>query len=187
MGAVPGGLVRVDGQWRWVMGFLLDVRPVTNAEWDAFVWATGAPRPPWLRRPGFDDPQQPVVGITLAHARAFCRWARKRLPTEAEWLRAARGPSHDAPFPWGTDDPDEGRVHYRRTVRRGPASVGSLSMSTRGAGPYGHVDLLGNVWEWCANGALRGGFWGSESVHLEDRLTEPADRISAGIGFRCAR
>ena len=89
---VPGGKVRVgEGRKRRVRSFRLDLRPVTNGEFLEFLMASGGAPPPWMFRLGFDDPEQPVVGVTLHQARAYARWVGKRLPTEAEWLWAARG------------------------------------------------------------------------------------------------
>jgi len=177
---VPRGFVRLpDGARRWVWGFELDVRPTSNADWLAFMQATGRRRPdapPWMFRPGFDDPDQPVVGISLADARAFARWAGKRLPTEAEWQRAA-GP---AAYPWGAAPASKKLACFGA---RAPAKPGR----PEGRGPHGHEDLVGNVWERLAGGVARGGFWGSTDPTGALRLLLGPDDVSAGIGLRCAR
>ncbi len=196
---VPGGRVWLAppsdqpgarGAWRRVRGFWLDRWPVTNAEFRAFAQATGAPLPRWIARPGFDDPQQPVVGVTLPQARAYARWAGKRLPTPREWVRAARGDDL-RPQPWGDTQPHPGLavVGLGPGGAPAPATEGSPAASprARGAGPFGHLDLVGNVWEWCADGTLRGGFWGSTQTSVDARVTDRPDRESAGYGFRCAR
>lgn len=180
---VPWGRARLpDGRRAWVWGFELDVGPVTNRDWRDFMAATGCPRPPWISRPGFDDPDQPVVGVTLAEARAFAAWAQKRLPCRAEWWRAVGG-DDGRPHPWGLHSPEDAHAVFKRPPTAAPQpAVG------RAPGPYGHNDLFGNVWEWCDDGVCRGGFWGSKALtpaQLELR-TDPASR-SAGIGLRCAR
>lgn len=182
---VPSGRVWLDGRRRVrVRRFALDARPVSNAEWREFVDATGARRPPWMRRPGFDDPLSPVVGVTLEEARAYARWAGKRLPTEAEWVRAARGDDRRL-FPWGDAEPSAARAHFGRGARGAPAVLGGDR--PEGRGPFGHDDLCGNVWEWCAEGILRGGFWGAREVGIDRRLADRPDQTAGGVGLRCAR
>lgn len=183
---VPRGRVRLGGRSAWVWGFRLDARPVTNAEFGLFIRQTGRPRPPWMHRPGFGEPDQPVVGITYADARAFARWAGKRLPTEAEWVRAARGSSL-ARYPWGDAEPEAAHAHYRRGPRGAPADVTAVGARNAGDGPFGHRELLGNVWEWCAGGRLRGGFWGARTLGIDEVLEQKPDATSGGVGLRCAR
>jgi len=184
--AVPGGRVKdAAGRRRRVAPFELDVRPVTNGEYLLFAQETGREMPQWMFRAGFDDPRQPVVGVNHADASAFARWAGKRLPTAKEWLRAARGNDTRA-FPWGEGYPEAGHAHFDQGQRGGPAQVIDGPERPGGAGPFGHLDLAGNVWEWCSDGVLLGGFWGSKQLCLDEHLQPiPAD-TSAGYGFRCA-
>lgn len=178
---VPGGRVTVGGRWRLVWGFDLDERPVNNREFLAFVTATRRERPPWMFKPAFSDPDQPVVGVTHDEARAYARWANKRLPSDAEWLRAAG--AH--PFPWGHATADRSRAWFALGERGAPSAAGPERDA--GRGPYGHKDLLGNVWEWTGRGRCRGGFWGSRTLSTEQILDTDPNQRSAGIGFRCAR
>lgn len=176
MRKVPRGFVRVGGQMRWVWGFELDIRPVSNRDWLEFMHATNARRPDWMFRTGFDDPEQPIVGINAAEAEAYARWAGKRLPTEPEWLRAVG----DGPYPWGAAGVSAKYAHMKA---RAPAAPGRPD----GAGPYGHEDLVGNVWERLAGGVARGGFFGSTDPSVRERLVVAPTDISSGLGFRCAR
>jgi iron(II)-dependent oxidoreductase len=150
--------------------FYIDKQEVTNQAYRAFVNAT-AHRPPtfWNDPRQLADPAQPVVGVSWYDAQAFCTWQGKRLPTEAEWEKAARG-SDGRRYPWGNDW-DAARLHaadtlagqalndfaawtrWQRTISAGigvarPAAVGSYP---RGASPYGVLDMAGNVWEWVAD------------------------------------
>jgi len=176
MKRVARGWVRVGGRRRWVWGFLLDVRPVDNRDWLEFMTATGARRLPWMFRPGFDDPEQPAVGMTAAEAHAYARWAGKRLPTEAEWQRAVGR----APYPWGDAGASKKLAWFKD---KAPAVPGRAA----GAGPFGHEDLVGNVWERLAGGVARGGYWGSDDPRAELRLVVGEADSTAGIGLRCAR
>ena len=188
MSPVPGGIVRLpEGGLRLVSSYLLDIRPVSNADYARFIEATGAERPPWMHRPGFGDPEQPVVGITLGQARRYARWAKKRLPTPVEWLRAGIG-RDQRPYPWGESQPNLALAHFGRGKKGAPSPVEDVaSRRAGGRGPFGHFDLLGNVWEWCTDGVARGGFWGSETLDIGLNLNAEAQTVSGGIGFRCAR
>jgi len=135
-----------------VAPFLLDRTEVTNAEYHACE-AAGACRPHDTQSSvdngfgpdeAFRTPDRPISGVSHADAEAFCAWKGKRLPTEAEWERAARG-SDGRKYPWG-DTPAEPRLAVYGAVIT--EDVGSRP---RGAGPYGHLDLAGNVWEWVAD------------------------------------
>ena len=184
---VPRGRVALQGGRRVrVARFTMDVRPVTNHEFAEFVKDTGVERPPWMFRPGFGEPEQPVVGVTYDLACRYARWAGKRLPTESEWVRAARGDDGRA-YPWGDSNPDAARAHFAQPATGAPSDVESGLHRLEGAGPYGHRELVGNVWEWCEGAVLRGGFWGSNEVTIDVRLPADPSRMTGGIGFRCAR
>ena len=123
--------------------------PVTNREYRVFLDATGTPPPPWWGRAGFDAPEQPVVGVTWAEAVSFCEWLSRergrphRLPSEAEWERAARGGLEHARYPWG-DEPPVRWFGDRRGPLPAPPRVGGAP-----ANGFGLTDLVGVVHEWC--------------------------------------
>jgi formylglycine-generating enzyme required for sulfatase activity len=125
--------------------FAIDVLPVTVAQYRDFCRVTGHAMPPepiWGWR---DD--HPVVNVNWFDAFAYANWVGKRLPTEAEWEKAARG-ADGRLFPWGdTWDPSRGHC-LKGDQLTGTAPVGSYPA---GASSYGVLDLAGNIWEWCAD------------------------------------
>jgi formylglycine-generating enzyme required for sulfatase activity len=124
--------------------FSIDRFEVTRGQWNRCIAAGActAPRPLDAR---FRDPDQPIVGVSWFQARAYCAWAGGRLPTEAEWEKAARG-TDGRTFAWGEQYPTNVLAAYGRPQNTGaPDRVGS---HPRGASPYGAQDMTGNVWEW---------------------------------------
>ncbi len=115
----------------WVDDFRLAECQVTNAEYAKFVQATGAEAPPLLNDPNFNHPQQPVVAISWFEAVRYCEWlsglhgGSYRLPSEAEWERAARGGVEGKLFPWG-DAPPESLPDYAKRWKNGPETAGVL-------------------------------------------------------------
>jgi formylglycine-generating enzyme required for sulfatase activity len=135
----------------WVDAFRLAVHQVTNEAYARFLATTGALPPPFWHDPNFSRAEQPVVGVSWHEAARYCEWlsaARNnhyRLPTEAEWERAARGGVEGKLFPWG-DAPPETLANYASRWRSGPESVGQAAPND-----FGLFDMCANVHEWCSD------------------------------------
>ena len=215
--------------------FYIDQYEVTNAQFQRFVEETnyvtdaeqegwgycweGTPTWPQIKSANWWSPfgvgdsiaskfDHPVIQVSYNDALAYARWAGKRLPTEAEWEKAARG-TDGWLYPWG-DDWDTSKVNSREGGPRTTIPVGSYS---GGVSPYQVHDMAGNVWEWVADWyhpksylwspyrnptgvavgthrVLRGGSWLNtrewvRCAHRDNYVTIPSFRIHRG-GFRCA-
>ena len=131
--------------------FLLGQYQVTNAEYALFLLSTRVAPPPMWGNPDFDHPEQPVVAVSWFEAAAYCAWLRNltgqqhRLPTEAEWERAARGGKEGCLFPWG-DEPAQARPGYANRWETGPELVGKHQPND-----FGLFDICENVHEWCSD------------------------------------
>jgi formylglycine-generating enzyme required for sulfatase activity len=134
----------------WVEEFYLAACQVTNAEYDRFLRATGTLPPPFWKQLEFAHPQQPVVGVSWFEAVRYCAWLSEssgkyyRLPTEAQWERAARGDRESALYPWGDEAP-QSLPAYAERWQRGPEPVGGEPNG------FGLFDMCDNVHEWCSD------------------------------------
>ncbi len=215
----PAHTVRLDE-------FEIDRVPVTNADFAQFLDRFGAFNASGARHYDWDDRDarihrvgggwradagyeaHPVVEATWIGAAMYCRWHGKRLPSEAEWEKAARGGERRR-YPWGDSAPT--RAHAR--FEAGWNETAPAGAHPYGASPYGALDMAGNIWHWVSSAyrpypyraddgredptpgpvrATRGG--GHDSPASELRATERGRNLSrnpaAGhhnIGFRCAR
>ena len=135
----------------WIDSFFLAATQVTNAEYDRYLRASGAATPPFWNDPNFNHPEQPVAGPSWYEANRYCEWLieqtgkQYRLPTEAEWERAARGGLEQKQFPWG-DDPPHSLPDYAKRWQTGPEPVARYAPNA-----FGLYDIGDNVHEWCSD------------------------------------
>ena len=199
---VPVGPIVVDA-------FHIDESEVTNRQYADFVSSVSHRAPfHWIDgKPLEGAENQPVANVSWDDAAAYCAWAGKRLPTEAEWEKACRGGQEGKMYPWGDDDPTQELAHF-------DAADGPVDVCGKKRSPVGLCDMSGNVWEWVADWwgrtyyaeapevnpqgpedgryrVLRGGSWfdAADSLFLTCSYrswARPAER-SPTIGFRCAK
>ena len=196
--------------------YLIDKYETSNARYKEFMKATRHPAAAYWDDPRLNKPNQPIVGVSWTDANAFCKWDGKRLPTEAEWERAAKGPEGDNQYPWGNAI-DPKRANYGKNIGR-TSPVDSYPEGVSGFGVY---NMAGNVFEWVEDwydlnypqenptlnprGAekgynfanqgpvkvLRGGSWlaPETSLRTSHRFWNQPDNNSygVGLGFRCAK
>lgn len=129
-----------------VSTFFMDTNEVTFSQYQECVRAKGCgPARPNYRH--YDRPNQPMLGANWFHARDFCRWKGKRLPTEAEWEKAARGDKGEL-YPWGNAAPDCSKAIIQLQGRKGCGTGRTWDVGSRPAYRYGLNDMAGNSWEW---------------------------------------
>ena len=129
----------------YIVIFYMDSYEVTNAQYQQFVRGTGHRQPAYWNNPRFNSPQQPVVGVNWFDATAYAVWAKKRLPTEAEWEKSAKGGLLGKMYPWGNSI-DTSQACYDQ----GGNGKSSLVEPYKG-NSYGLYDTVGNAWEECAD------------------------------------
>ena len=183
--------------------------PVTNAQYELFVKANSYAAPNHWENgkipPGKEN--HPVVNVTWEDAQAFCTWAGVRLPTEAEWEKAARG-TDGRKYPWGNEPPTMELCNFNRNV----GDTTPIGSYPKGASPYGVLDMAGNVWEWVndwydgsyysqspsvnpqgpASGTrrvLRGGAWNYGDNYVRSAVRDFVGPVYWNLynGFRCVR
>ena len=119
-----------------------DKYEVSNKQYAEFIKATGHPAPAYWDDHKRNKPQQPVSGVNWFDANAYCSWTNKRLPTEAEWENAARGPD-SFKYPWGNEmDPQKANFGRKKEL------TANVDAYPEGKSPHGVYNMAGNVFEW---------------------------------------
>jgi formylglycine-generating enzyme required for sulfatase activity len=182
--------------WSYVFGGLLPddfppTRGVAEAPWWRQVFGADWRHPEGPRSQLLDRLNHPVVHVSWRDARAYCRWADKRLPTEAQWEYAARGGLAQRRFPWGDELTPRGQ--HRMNVWQGQfpshntcedGYYGTAPVDAYRPNGYGLHNMTGNVWEWCAD-------WFSASFHLQGPRVDPRGprsgtrRVMRGGSYLC--
>lgn len=193
-------------------GYYMDRYEVTVGQYAKFLEATSHETPPeWNTMNQAQHQKRPVAFVNWADANTYCRWAGKRLPTEAEWEKAARG-TDSRIYPWGNEIPTQRQANFSKQDWNDHAALLPVGLLEEGKSPYGIFDLAGNVREWVAdwyddkyyeqspnrnpNGpergegkVLRGGSWLHDPKYLRSAYREPNTpslRV-ANYGFRCVK
>lgn len=195
--------------------YKIDKYEVSNKQYGEFMKATNHAAPAYWDDPRVNKPEQPVVGVNWFDAKAYCEWKGLRLPTEAEWERAAKGPKGDNHYPWGHKF-DSKKVNYGQ--QKGHTTA--VDSYPEGVSGFGLYNMAGNVFEWVEDWympdyyknspalnpvgpeigldfakqgpvrVLRGGSWFAPqtSLHTSHRFWNQPENNSYGIGlgFRCA-
>ncbi len=201
--------------------YSIDKYEVTNARYKACVDAGGCTAPQsvnsYTRSPYYGTStyaDYPVILVNWHQASAFCAWAGGRLPTEAEWEKAARGSSDTRKYPWGNSAPDCTKLNYYSYNGYCVGDTSRVGSYPSGASPYGVMDMAGNVWEWVndwysssyysvspsvnpqgpATGVdrvLRDGSWSGNDDYVRSAFRSGFSpgywSLIGGGGFRCVR
>ena len=196
-----------------INAFFMDKYEVTVKQYAAFLQESGGDRPSeWKTMNKTANQNRPVMGVDWAEAARYCKWAGKRLPTEAEWEKAARG-TDGRLYPWGNDPPTPLHANYGKKEWNNHEALVPVGTLEAGKSPYGIYDMAGNVWEWVSDWydndyykhspaespagpptggfkVIRGGSWNTSARNLRaaDRYFDPPSFRSQYVpGFRCAK
>jgi len=211
MGSPTGDSDEQPAHKVYVDAFSMDKYEVTVGQYAAFLQAKAIDPPSdWKTMNQPAHQKRPVANVDSTDAAAYCKWAGKRLPTEAEWEKAARG-TDGRLYPWGNDPPTPLHANFGKTDWNNHGVLAPIGTFEEGKSPYGIYDMAGNVWEWVSDWydynyyktspsqnptgpssggtkVIRGGAWNSSprAIRSANRsLISPTDQ---GLdGFRCAK
>lgn len=197
----------------WLPAFFIDLYEVTTAQYAVFLAATNRAAPwQWSAVDLTQHRDRPVIGVDWSDADAYCRWKGKRLPTEAEWEKSARG-TEGRLYPWGNRAAHKDLANFALGARFSYSQVLMPVQSyEQGKSPYGLYQMAGNVWEWVQDWyatnyyeispernpqgpeegqfkVLRGGSWSDLPKYLltYGRFKLPPETKNSYVGFHCAK
>jgi formylglycine-generating enzyme required for sulfatase activity len=213
MGSPTGDVDERPPHQVYLDSFLIDKHEVTVGQYAEFLQQAGGNAPSdWKTMNQLSHKKRPVSNVDWADAAAYCKWAGKRLPTEAEWEKAARG-TDGRLYPWGNEPPTSRHANYGQSGSINNGALAPVGSFEEGKSPYGVYDMAGNVWEWVSDWydndyyknspsqnptgpstggykVIRGGSWNSNQRNLRsaDRYSDPPSFRSLYFpGFRCAK
>jgi len=196
----------------YLNAFYMDKYEVTVGQYAKYLEVTGMEEPPdWEVMNQPQHQRRPVVNVSWEDAVNYCKWSGKRLPTEAEWEKAARG-ADGGIYPWGNEAPTRLHANYGRSDWDDHMALAPVGSFEAGKSPYGIYDLAGNAWEWVFDWyehdfyakspeknpigppkgyekVVRGGSWlyVSEFLRSAHRFNAQPSNRHFGYGFRCAK
>ena len=194
-----------------VKGFYIDKYEVSNRDYNTCFKAHVCKKPEYYGMKELNAPMQPVVGVSFNDALTYCKWLGKRLPTEVEWEKAARG-TDGRKYPWGNDNLTCDKAVYGRAWGKDCIKnnkfkyTENVDSGKNFKSPYGIYNMVGNVWEWVDTDykveyfnkpktanvtykTIKGGCFGSSFKYITtySRRWERPYQRTVGTGFRCAR
>ena len=221
MGLVPAGEFTMGSALKedekpvhrvYLNAFYIDKYLVTVGQYAKYLETTGMEAPPeWDTMNQAQHQKRPVVNVNWSDAATYCKWAGKRLPTEAEWEKAARG-TDGRLYPWGNEAPTRLHANFGKKKWANHMALVPVGMFELGKSPYGIYDMAGNAWEWIndwydhdyykrsptknpqgpttgKSKVVRGGNWlyVQEFLRSSFRYNAEPSRQHLGYGFRCAK
>ena len=148
----------------YLSSYYLDKYEVSNAKYTEFIIATDHPAPAYWDHRKLNQPNQPVTGVNWFDANTYCHWANKRLPSEAEWEKAARGPAGSI-YPWG-NKLEYSKANFAKGKSGQKYITDSVDAHADGVSYYGVYNMSGNVFEWVQD-------WYSSNYYSTDETRNP--------------
>ena len=155
----------------YLSSYYLDKYEVSNAKYTEFIIATDHPAPAYWDHRKLNQPNQPVTGVNWFDANTYCHWANKRLPSEAEWEKAARGPAGSI-YPWG-NKLEYSKANFAKGKSGQKYITDSVDAHDDGVSYYGVYNMAGNVFEWVQD-------WYSSNYYSTDETRNPIGPKSHG-------